>query len=203
MNKAIKAENQMQAARKEIRANIRQVLNTQKLGSSVSVVEAMNVLLEEKSHPIHKLFELGRLDVSNHDHWRALTFIMVDEIFGGKQRGAPSKKDGPISNVELLLYLNQIRRMRIEEGWPSDVGYCLADLPAMLQVLEENSETRELAKHYLNKKVTTLKTYVHTALTESAAHLLNPRKEIDRALAEIAEEALNNFRPDWRQGGKP
>jgi hypothetical protein len=43
---------------------------------------------------------------------------------------------------------------------------------------------------------------VNEALNEGAKHLRSAPKELDPELAEIAEEALDNFRPNWRQVGK-
>jgi hypothetical protein len=128
---------------------------------------------------------------------------MVEEIFGMKSRGAPPKGWGFIKNFELLPHINEIHRMRIEDGYPSDVTEAALDLPALFKVLQKNGGIgEEIAQRYQKTKVETLKRYVHTALTEGADLLQTAPQDLDPTLAEILKEALDNFRPGWRQNGK-
>jgi hypothetical protein len=204
VKKTTGSENQMRAARKEIRANIRHELNTQELPLNLAdgLSETMDSLLEDENHPINKLFALARLDKTKPDHWRVLTFIMVEEIFGLQSRGAPPKGCALIKNWELLSYLNEIHRMRIEDGYPSGVAEAILDLPTFFKVLAEDPNTEELAERYHKTKMASLKRYVHEALTEGAELLQSPPKDLNPTLAEIVERALDNFRPGWRQTRK-
>jgi hypothetical protein len=206
MRKPASADTQTQGARKEIRANIRHTLNTQEIASKLNdgLADTMDVLLEEYDrHPVNKLFKLGRMDKGNPDHWRALVFIMVDEIFGSKGPGAPPKAQAAVKNWELLFYLNYIQGLREEDGYPLGFDEAIADLPAVLKVLEASEDVSvEIAQRYTKTDQKTRKRYVHSALTQGAKMLQTNPKAVDPALKDILVEALDNFRPDWRQASK-
>jgi len=192
---------QVEAARKEIRANIRRELNTQKLRAKIDngLSETMDCLLKEESHPINKLFALGRLDQANTDHWRVLAFLMADEIFGTKPRGAPLKGNAPIKNLELLVYLNEIHRIRLEDGYPSGVAEAILDLPAFFKMLAANPDTEKFSQRYQTTQTSSLKDYAHNALTEGTKLLQSQPDALSPKMTKIVEEALDNFRPGWRR----
>jgi hypothetical protein len=200
VKKTTASENQTAAARKEIRANIRYELNTQQLKSKLDtgLVETMNSLLENENHPINKLFELGT-DTSNPDHWRALTFIMVDEIFGAQGPGRPPKGQGAVKHHYILFYLNFIRDLSEEEGVKVGLEEACANLPILFKALANNDEFDEFdatVRRYAGLKARTYQKYAHEALSQCAALLTSNRDDINPTLITLYEKALSNFRPE-------
>jgi hypothetical protein len=93
--------------------------------------------------------------------------------------------------------------MRAEDGCPTDVPSAARDLPFFFGVIEKGELAgKEIARRYDGLKVDTLGRYVKTALTESEKLLKAKPEDLDPGLAQILEEALDNFRPGWRQSGK-
>lgn len=196
-------DSQVGAARKEIRANIRAKLTSHELRSRLDtgLTDTMDDLLKHEGHPLNRLFALGRLDQTKAEHWRFLALIMVDEIFGDIQRGAPTKDAAPIKHLELLLYLNEIHRILLEGGDTSGIAAAVAELQPFLEFHDLGPGPSAHVERYRGMPAKTLRDYAHHALTEGAELLQSRPKNIPPALAEIVEVALDNFRPGWRHDG--
>lgn len=194
-------ESQIQTARKEIKANIRRQLNTSQLRSKLDdgLAHVMDSALKDAGHPINKLFALGRLDQSDIDHWRALTFLMAEEIFGLKSKGAPPKDDAPFKHLQLLVFLGIIHRIRTEDGLASGVAHAIADLPTFFDAFSRIPDIELIAQRYQKTRPSTLKDYAHGTLTEIEQFLRSQSEKPSPGQLEIFEEVLDNFRPNWRR----